>query len=110
MTAREKAAARKPRVSSFEFDSETYYVRGMNGAMRVAAMKRIVDGRLDIPAQELFALGYCDEAGTLVFDATSAEDLKEIGELDGAFVQKVASEFMQASGLAASSAKDAEKN
>lgn len=93
-------------------DGIKFYVRAFSGADRARYLE-LMDGFKDKPGQipfgKIAAMGLCDEKGVLLYDAEKPEDVAEVSEFDGDFLQNAVNALFELSGLTKQAADEAAK-
>jgi hypothetical protein len=111
---REGAKARLPKRETITLDDgETVVVQGLSGQGRDEFEKvAINDDGTNKPVRRalLAALGWIDEDGHHLYDATSEADLKELDALDGALLETIGSVLLRISGITKAAQETIAKN
>lgn len=111
-SARERARRAVPKVDFVEWNGEKHFVRALSGTDR-AKYTALVQETKDsggVPLETIVAFGLCEEDGTLAYDRTKPEDLAELGDRDGGFLEAIALKLFDISGLSNKAVEDAGKN
>lgn len=108
MSIRDNVKKKKPAVVAVD----DVYVRALSGKGRERFMQMQAEAKDQggLSAAKVAALAICDANGTMVYDSEKPEDLAELAECDGAFLDKVSLKLFEVSGLSKKSQEDIEKN
>lgn len=110
MSTRDVLKKATPKVHPVELDDGVVYVRALSGAGRQRYLDMASDGQTPSPAR-IAALGLCEADGTLVYDLDADDDVdvKELEELDGGVLDRIATRLFEVSGLTKTADENAEK-
>lgn len=96
----------KPVPVEVEINGDKMFLISMNGARRAMYRDKLKDG---VGAEFVVALTLCDAEGKLEYDCNNEDHIKELKEVDGSVLDKIAMKAFEVSGLTDKASSDAEK-
>ena len=112
MSTRDIVKKRTSRVLEVQLsDGDTVYIRTLSGTERDAFRDLVDKTKLNggLKPKLIVALALCEQDGTRVYDHEKPDDIREVGDMDGADLDAIAMKFLSASGLTEKAVEELEK-
>lgn len=108
MTLDEFVAKAGPQLVCVDIGGIIHHLRPLSGAGREAYLK-LVNEKPENFIAGVVLFGLCNERGELLGDPFNADHRTKVANVDGQVLQRLADEFLTASGLTERASKEAEK-